>query len=221
VYLTSSQKMPRGFPRGEPGRDTSIYSHAWGQRPWRPVLVRKSSAGSDPPHASASIFPTPLDNGLPLHWDFHGARGLCQKRPMPRTARSTTKTPVKSHDRAKGQTLVSISLAKELLEQIDQCAEADSRNRSNWIVQRDIPRVNYPQARRVATGSAWRVGCCRRGRHRSTMCAGKYGAPFSAVDTFHRSSYAPSGFKRIVGPAQIATQCVAFFGGKCLETIIS
>lgn len=42
----------------------------------------------------------------------------------------------KKHDRAPSQTQISISLSKNLLADVDKCAEADNRTRSNWIVMK-------------------------------------------------------------------------------------
>lgn len=50
-----------------------------------------------------------------------------------------TKTALKSspkasnYGRSKGQTQISISLSKAFLSKVDKAAEADNRNRSNWI----------------------------------------------------------------------------------------
>lgn len=52
------------------------------------------------------------------------------------TKTPTKKPAAKSHARAKDQTQISISLSKDLLAQIDKCADADSRTRSNWITQK-------------------------------------------------------------------------------------
>lgn len=59
--------------------------------------------------------------------------------------------------RAPGSTQVSISLNKTLLAGIDECAAADNRSRSNWIVTELIRCVEKHKAQRQLDKGAKKV----------------------------------------------------------------
>lgn len=62
------------------------------------------------------------------------AIGRTYHQKMAKKKRATKKTTKKTmHGRAPGKTQISISLPQDLVAKIDQLAEADNRNRSNFI----------------------------------------------------------------------------------------
>jgi metal-responsive CopG/Arc/MetJ family transcriptional regulator len=54
----------------------------------------------------------------------------------------------RSHDRAKGQTQISLSLPAELVADIDALAKADDRSRSSWIRRELIRKVAQEMAKK-------------------------------------------------------------------------
>lgn len=89
---------------------------------------------------------------------LQAGRGFWQIHAVATKTASKKKPAVKSHSRAKDQTQISISLGKDLLEQIDECAEADARTRSNWIVQKLTAALDAElQGHRTGNGRTTRI----------------------------------------------------------------